>query len=164
MATGKLLIPLALAFPAFMPITGRSSAESRKPERGIHALSWLAGSWSGEHDGGIIEEHWTPPGGRTMIGMSRLVVEGETVFHEYLRIVEKEDGSIHYVAQPRGRCPAVEFRLTEIEVGRAVFENPAHDDPKIIRYALDERDVLTATTEGERDGKRTTHDYSMRRH
>lgn len=141
-----------------------SGVEARlnKPAKGIAALSWLAGSWSGEHDGGIIEEHWTLPNGKSMVGMGRLVVDEKTVFWECLRIVERDDGGIVYIAQPGGRCPAVEFTLTSVEIGKAVFENPRHDDPKVIRYELKaDGKTLSAVTEGDKRGKTIVHETQM---
>ncbi len=85
------------------------SADARlnKPAPGIAGLSWMAGSWAGEHDGGMIEEHWTLPSGKSMVGMARLVIGEKTAFWECLRIVERDDGSVVYLAQPGGKCPPV---------------------------------------------------------
>jgi hypothetical protein len=156
----RVLILLAAAC-----VAGPSAAPARnKPAPGIAAVSWLAGSWRGAHDGGTIEEHWMPPSGRSMSGMARLVIGEKTAFFEFLRIVERDDGSVVYLAQPGGRCPAVEFTLTRCEVGVAVFENPAHDNPKVIRYELsDEGKTLTATTEGDDRGERRVHETVMTR-
>ena len=68
-----------------------------------------------------------------MLAVSRTVKNGRMVAFEFLRIVEK-DGTLFYVAQPGGR-PPTEFALTAIEAASARFENPAHDFPKMIRYA-----------------------------
>lgn len=144
--------------------TGLSAnARLNKPAPGIAGLSWMSGQWAGEHDGGTIEEHWMLPSGKSMVGMARLVVADKTAFWECLRIVEREDGSVVYLAQPAGRCPPVEFRMTFSEVGSAFFENPQHDNPKIIRYTLsDEGRTLTAVTEGDENGKRQVHETVMK--
>lgn len=135
-----------------------------KPEKGIAGLSWLSGSWKGEHDGGVIEEHWMMPSGKSMSGMSRLVIGEKTVFFEGLRIIEKPDGTIEYLAQPGGRCPPVPFTLTSVDVGKAVFENPVHDNPKVITYTLGaDGATLTAVTEGEEKGKPVRHETVMQK-
>lgn len=132
-------------------------------DRAISELAWMAGSWKGEHDGGTIEEHWMSPAGKTMSGMSRLVVGERTAFHEYLRIKQNADGTIDYLAQPVGRCPATPFRLTKLSANLAVFENPAHDDPKLIRYELKSDGTLSATTEGPgKDGGVNAHETVMK--
>ncbi len=131
--------------------------------QGIAKVGWLAGSWSGPHDDGVIEEHWMAPSGKTMIGMGRLVVDGKTIFFEFLRLKEEADGSVVYYAQPGGRSPATPFKLTESRPGVLVFENPEHDDPKVIRYTLGGNGALTAVTEGTaKDGSKTKHqiDYT----
>lgn len=154
-----------LAIGAFTVLTCLvvcADARLNKPAPGIAGLSWLAGVWSGEHDGGVIEEHWMLPSGKSMVGMARLVIGEETAFWECLRIVERDDGSVVYLAQPAGRCPPVEFTMTFVEVGSAVFENPKHDNPKIIRYTLsDEGRTLTAVTEGDEKGKHVVHETVM---
>lgn len=129
---------------------------------GIAALGWFTGSWSGEHDGGIYEEHWTMPEGGIMVGMSKLTIGGRVVFFEYARIVQNKDGTIDYVAQPVGN-PPTKFRMTSSGARTVVFENPQNDDPKIIRY---ERvgDSLQAVTEGTKpDGTPNVHPYRMQR-
>ncbi|MDX2114787.1 MAG: DUF6265 family protein [Planctomycetota bacterium] len=140
------------------------SLGAAKPQKGIGGLSWMAGSWAGPHDGGVIEEHWMLPSGGAMMGMSRLVVNDRALFFEFLRIEERADGAVVYVAQPRGRCPAVEFTLTAVEVGSATFENPAHDNPRRIRYTLsNDGATLTARTEGVEKGAAAVHETVMHR-
>lgn len=143
-----------LAALTLVTLVPSAPAREHKPAPGIAGLSWMAGSWRGEHDGGMIEEHWMAPNGRGMMGMARLVVDGKTPFYEFLRIEERDDGSIVYLAQPKGRCPPVEFQMTSGDVGKAVFENPRHDNPRIIRYSLtNEGKTMVAVTEGVEDGK-----------
>lgn len=142
---------------------GEIAGSAKGLAKPISELAWLAGSWSGEHDGGTIEEHWMAPAGGTMSGMNRLVMGGKTAFHEYLRLKQNADGTIDYLAQPVGRCPPTPFRLTELSATKAVFENPTHDDPKLIRYELASDGSLTATTEGQKpDGTKTAHSTTMK--
>ena len=114
-------------------------------------LSWLAGGWQGILGKAQIEEHWIQPAGGTMLAVSRTVANGRTVAFEFLRIENRADG-IFYVAQPQGR-PPVEFKLTQRSENRAVFENPRHDHPKIIRYSKDADGSLRAEIEGDEKGK-----------
>ncbi len=109
-------------------------------------LAWLAGAWSGTMGRAAIEEHWLPPAGNTLLGVSRTVATGRMVAFEYLRIIEK-NGETFYVAQPNGR-PATEFKLTSVTPTKAVFENTTHDFPKRITYELTAPDSLTATISG----------------
>jgi hypothetical protein len=50
---------------------------------------------------------------------------------------------------PNGRSPATDFVLTRIEARSATFENPAHDFPKMIRYAVTEDGTLEAVVSGD---------------
>ncbi len=111
----------------------------------LSGLRFLEGNWKGESGKALFEERWTDAAGGTMLGVSRTIVSGNMVAFEYLRIEAREDG-VFYVAQPNGN-PKTEFRLTHASEGEAVFENPAHDHPKIIRYRLREG-ALVAETEG----------------
>lgn len=115
----------------------------------LEGLRFLSGKWTGESGKAVIEEHWTEAAGGMMLGLSRTIVSGKAVAFEYLRIEARADG-VFYVAQPNGR-PPTEFKLIRVEAGEAVFENPQHDHPKIIRYRMGEG-TLVAEVEGD-EGK-----------
>jgi hypothetical protein len=115
----------------------------------LEGLRFIEGDWRGESGKARIEEHWIEAAGGTMLGVSRTIVSGKTVAFEFLRIEARADG-IFYVAQPNGSAPT-DFKLTKLSAGEAVFENPQHDHPKIIRYRLGE-DTLVAEVEGD-EGK-----------
>ena len=111
-------------------------------------LSWIAGAWqSAPGAKRQSEEHWTTAAGATMMGMSRTVAGEKTVEFEYLRIEQRADG-IYYVAHPKARCPATDFKLTRASANEAVFENPQHDFPKRIIYRKGADDSLTASVDG----------------
>jgi len=119
------------------------------PSPDLQGLGFLEGNWRGESGKAIIEERWTDAAGGTMLGVSRTIVSGKTVAFEFLRIEAREDG-VFYAAQPNGR-PPTDFKLTRTSANEAVFENPRHDHPKIIRYRLDDG-ALVAEVEGD-EGK-----------
>ena len=111
-------------------------------------LAWIAGDWQTAAGGRRqIEEHWTSVAGGTMMGVSRTVAGDKTVEFEYLRIEQRADG-IYYVAHPKARCPATDFKLTKASATEAVFENPQHDFPKRIIYRKTGDDSLTASIDG----------------
>ena len=115
----------------------------------LEGLRFMEGDWRGESGKARIEEHWIEAAGGIMLGISRTIVSGKTVAFEFLRIEARADG-IFYVAQPNGSAPT-DFKLTKVSAGEAVFENPQHDHPKIIRYRLAD-DTLVAEVEGD-EGK-----------
>ena len=119
-------------------------------------IAWISGDWQTEPGGKRqIEEHWTTVAGGSMLGMSRTVAGDKTVEFEYLRIEQRADG-IYYVAQPKGRCPATDFKLTRVNAQEAVFENPTHDFPKRIIYKKTADDSLTASIDGGEGTKQMT--------
>jgi len=130
---------------------GAPAVEPRS-EDPLQDLAWIAGDWTSVDADTTSEEHWTAPAGGTMLGTSRTVASGRTVFFEYLRIEADEQG-IAYVASPLGRCPPTRFPMVAHDAGSVRFENPEHDDPKSIAYRRD-GDTLTAEVEGP-SGRRT---------
>ena len=96
-----------------------------------------------------------------MIGMSRTVAGGKTVFYEYLRI-ETRGADIYYVAHPRARAPGTDFRLVRVSGNEAVFENMAHDFPKRLIYRKSVDGNLTARIEGDGTEKEKPQEFVYR--
>jgi uncharacterized protein DUF6265 len=128
-------------------LTGSSYTEGVNPASAawtISDLGWMAGGWQTDSAGrAVSEEHWTRPAAGSMIGMSRTRVGDRTVSYEFLRLEERGE-AIYYVASPKGRCPATDFKLTRLSGQEAVFENPQHDFPKRIIYRKNSDAGLTA--------------------
>jgi hypothetical protein len=140
------------------------STPSTAPEAHAHVcgtsvadVAWMAGDWRGPTGAGTVDEHWTDASGDSMLGMSRLVSQGRTVFFEYLRIEARPDG-LYYIAHPKAR-PGVEFKLVRCSEREALFENPEHDHPKRILYRRESADRLTARIEGDEGGKAVAEDF-----
>ena len=155
-------MPTTLALVVVLTITGASGMTSAALNAAdITELGWMSGDWQTAPGGRAqIEEHWTLPAGGSMLGMSRTVAGSKTAEFEYLRIGRRED-AIYYVAQPKGRCPATDFKLIKATAQEAVFENPAHDFPKRIIYRKTAEDSLTASIDGGEGTKQMT--FSFRR-
>jgi hypothetical protein len=108
-------------------------AQLKPTQATLADVTWIAGAWAGGSATVTLEEHWTPAAGGAMLGVSRTVKDNRMVAFEFLRIVERAGGLV-YIAQPNG-VPPTEFTLTALDAESATFENPAHDYPKVIRYA-----------------------------
>lgn len=121
-------------------------------------MSWLAGAWSGGSGPVSFEERWTAAAGGAMLAVSRTIKGDRMVAFEFLRIVER-DGTLIYIAQPDGR-PPTEFRLSAISPDSAMFENQAHDFPKVIAYAKKPDGTLEARVS---DGGRRGETFRFRR-
>lgn len=125
-------------------------------------FAWLAGCWQRSGEGWQTVEHWMKPDGGTMLGMSRTVVRDTTREFEFLQLQADENGDLYYVAFPSGQKETW-FKLTELENNRAVFENPEHDFPQRIIYALKGDGSLWARIEGVSKGKLRGVDFPMQR-
>ena len=123
------------------------AAQERQAARAtISQVAWIAGDWTGQQGQVTFEERWTDPAGGAMLGVARTLKSNRMVAFEFLRIIER-DGGLLYIAQPNGR-PPTEFRLTKIAAEEATFENPAHDFPKVIRYAKREGELQAEISDG----------------
>lgn len=155
----RLLLLLAAALLLCGAVPGRYSARPVPAGEvpGIASLQFLAGPWStspGKAKGPVTEELWMAPKGGLMLGSNRVTKEGRTVFWEQLRIEERANDGVYYVAQPMGKAPGAAFRLTKLGSGYALFENPEHDWPQSIAYGLTDIEgqlevVVSGTEKGE---------------
>jgi len=144
---------------AVLVFCGITFAQEKKTT--IAELSWLAGCWDGSGGGREYLEQWMKPSGQTMLGMSRTVMNGKTVEHEFVQIREQE-GDLFYIAKPSGQAEA-SFKLIKYSNQEAVFENLQHDFPQRIIYRLEKDGSLAAAIEGMSKGKLKHIDFPMKR-
>ncbi|HSP07904.1 MAG TPA: DUF6265 family protein [Acidobacteriota bacterium] len=124
------------------------------------SMSWLAGCWTGTGKVDMME-HWMPPGGGMMLGMSRTVREGKSTVFEFMRIVQ-DGGKCYFVARPSDQAET-RFELVKSGPLEMVFENTRHDFPQRILYRLQPDGTLMARIEGKQDGKDEAVDFLMKR-
>jgi len=153
----KTALSALLVAGLFLPAATRAA---EKPA--AEALGWLAGTWSFERNGRKVTEHWLPPEGGTLMGVSRTTANGRTVEYEFLLIRADEAGDLHYVAKPSGQAEHA-FKLVRLTATEAVFEDPAHDFPQRIIYTLREDGSLLAAIEGLRNGQLRRVEFPYRR-
>jgi Domain of unknown function (DUF6265) len=143
--SGLLILALAAALATESP-----SQPSAAGKGGLAQLTWLAGCWQSISSRGTVEEHWLPPRGNSMVGVSR-TVRSDTLLEYELVVLRERDGTIGFEAHPSGQ-PAAVFPARTITDSSATFENPAHDFPQRVGYTL-RADSLIAWIEGERGGR-----------
>lgn len=179
----RLLPPLSAAapakadrFPSFFTaaiLTAASlfllpslSAQIDDPEGIFRELRALEGTWFMPTDRGDRLESWRIQDDSTLVGRDfRIKPEnGDTVTLENLRI-ELRDTNVTYIVIARGQNQnrPIAFRLTQADYDGYVFENPAHDDPKKIRYLLLGNRELQVFTEGKRNNRTVTQEYVFER-
>ena len=150
-----LLLNLVLAgtppaAAAQAPATGDPAAERAT----VEDLAWLAGHWRGEEAGSLSEEIWMEPAGGSMLGMWRLVTDGEARVFELLALVERESGPVllirHFgpalVAREAVASP-VTLPLLGAAAGEAIFEGDENGKTVRLTYRREGEDGLVAVLE-----------------
>jgi hypothetical protein len=123
----------------------------------IDRLAWLAGTWTEQKDGNVVQEVWLGPRGQMMIGANLATFAGRSSY-EFVRIVENSEG-MALLASPGGRSPPTVFKLKELGDKRVVFENPTHDFPQRVLYWIDAQGLLNARIEGQAGGRARAIDW-----
>jgi len=134
------------------------SAQNPKPS--VDQLSFITGCWAFQSGDSETEEYWTKPAGGAMLGLSRTVKGGKTVFTEYTQIRE-QNGALSMFVQLGLAKSTTEFRLTKLAVNEAVFTSDL-ENPHQLVYRR-KGDELAARTEGTKNGKAVFEDYPYRR-
>ena len=131
-------------------------AQETKEEAARPDLGWLAGSWRAEGADGVVwEEHWLPPRGETMVGVTRFVKEGKTQLYEQsvmepgvngptLRIRHFSMGLVPWKSEADG---PESWRFKSAGKSEIVFEEPDRKDLCRVIYRR-EGDILTVRLEG----------------
>ena len=101
----------------------------QRPSATIDDVAWLAGSWVGAAFGGTVEEVWTPPSAGTMVGLFKLVTDGDAKFYEIAWIAEEEGSLVfklkHFHADFTGweeRDELIAFPLVRMDKDAVYFD------------------------------------------
>lgn len=128
----------------------------------LSVVAWLAGCWAADGGEPGTVEHWLPPAGGLMVGVSRTVRSGRAAAFEFMQLRFDDRGRVVFVALPSGQHEAT-FVMTGNEGGAATFENPNHDFPQRVIYRRLSNEKLAARIEGMRDGTVRGVDFPMSR-
>lgn len=128
---------------------------------GIARVAWLAGCWESVTPKRVIEEQWTAPRGRNMVGMGR-TVRGDSLVDYELTVIREEGDGLAYEAHPAGQ-PEATFRSITISESHVTFENLEHDFPQRVMYRRLGADSLIGRVEGTENGKTRGIDFPYRR-
>lgn len=107
----------------------KSLGDAHSPPATITDISWIQGNWQGKALGGQTEEIWSAPSAGSMMGMFKLISEGEISFYELLTIVES-NGSLllrikHFDKDMNGweeKDSSIEFPLVDTKKNAAYFD------------------------------------------
>ena len=125
----------------------------------IANLSFMTGCWEVKEGPKLTEEQWSKPAGDTMLGLSRTLKSGKTVFSEFMRIEKTPDG-FAYRARILPGQPGTLFKMIRSTETEVVFENPTHDFPRRILYRKTEGGLF-ARIEGIDKGKPRGVNFTM---
>jgi len=81
----------------FLLITGQPPALAQEEGLTLSSLAWLAGDWRGTEKDLVSQEVWTAPAGDCMVGLWRLVVDGQLKVSEHLTIVQEATGPVMHL-------------------------------------------------------------------
>lgn len=129
-----------------------TAAESTPPKPTVADLAWLTGTWRLERNGRVTVERWSAPAAGLLLGTSHTYVGERTVEYEFIAIRANAAGELVYHAKPSGQ-PEATFTLTQLGARTVRFENPQHDFPQVISYALRADGSLLAAIEGSKSGR-----------
>ena len=126
----------------------------------LDRLSWLTGCWEGRNGAAVVEEIWSKPAGKSMIGLGRTTNQDKTISFEFMQFRE-ENGTLVFLPQPGGGAQ-VRFPLKSITGETLTFENLAHDFPQRVFYEK-KGNLLLAGIEGNIKQKFSREEFQMRR-
>jgi len=134
------IIALGLACLLFSPVnlhaqekltehTLQLGDEGKGPPAKVTDFAWLEGHWEAAALGGTVNEIWSAPASGTMVGMFRLVKDGEAAFYEIFTLTEEDETVLlrlkHFNSDLTGweeKDETVDFPLVALEEGQAFFD------------------------------------------
>jgi hypothetical protein len=125
-------------------------------------LSWLAGRWQGDHEGGQLDEHWLDPGGGTMMCVSRLIFGGKTASAEFMLIEERVDGLYLTIMLPRSGRQEL-LRAAHLRDGEVVFKHTNPEKAERLTYRREGDGSLYVLLEKEKEGRPVMTEFRMGR-
>jgi len=124
-------------------------------------LTWLLGTWRLETETRQVYERWAAISTETWEGYGETRARGtaeapgELLESETLRLVEMA-GEVYYIAKVAHNVLPVAFQLTQCGPDFAIFENRAHDFPRVIAYRLENGTLIAEVGDGEAGGRSFT--------
>ena len=124
----------------------------------------LEGTWISSDRSGEFIERWSTIEETSMEGISYMVLKGDTIFSEEMKLIIDHD-SVYYCPLVTGENngKAIRFKLTSKSETKWVFENKTHDFPQQIIYQFKGNDSLIAIVQGNEDNRFRKLEFRMRR-
>lgn len=124
----------------------------------------LEGTWISSDKSGEFIEKWSTIGDTEMDGTSFMVLKGDTIFSEVMKLMINND-SVYYCPLVTGENngKAIRFKLTSKSPKKWIFENKTHDFPQQIIYQFKGNDSLIAFVQGNEGNRFRRLEFRMRR-
>jgi hypothetical protein len=141
----------------FCSWTARETSEIKK-------CKWLIGTWENKTPKGSIFETWIKPNENELSGKSYIIKESDTIVFETIRLIQEQDG-LYYIPSVKDQNDGAPVRFISkiFSDTQMVFENSAHDFPKVISYTRISADSLVAEISGTIKGKERKQTFPMKR-
>lgn len=144
--------------PTPPPSSGATAASSQfpgapHPNPTLADFAWLAGEWHGTWGPRIAVEAWTPPHAGVMLGSFQLSENGKTLVLEILTLTEDNGALKLYIRHFTPSLAAWEKQdpialdLQSVDATTAIFENPAHGEPKTAAFRRLDADTYVSRFE-----------------
>jgi hypothetical protein len=155
----RFALAVILTASAAMAFAGlrASAADADEPASpSVADLAWMEGTWTTSFGENELEEVWSRPNRKSMMGMFRWSRGGESWMYELMTIEQEESGLIfrlrHFDAQltPWEKEGPLTYPLLRAAANEVAFENPENDRPRRFVYRR-EGDVLIVRLEGAGD-------------
>lgn len=158
---------LAVSLSAALLAPGARPGAAQGGRRNIDRLSWLAGNWRGDLGDGSVQEVWTSPDGRTIMGLHRVVGRNRTPVREFMLIEQLGDGVVMTVRRPGERTNDLDeqpqlYKLMSSTDREALFDTGG-DQPRRLRYRLEGDGTLTVRADLYQDAKPRRIDFKMKK-
>ena len=169
--SGAGIVTALVTVLAFMPALHaqpRQDDDAEGMAARLPQLDFFTGSWRGMLGSTVIEERWSAAEGDNMMGMFRMVKEGEGVFYEFMTIEQAGDTPVLRIRHFSQGLVAWEekdgvdpYPLVELQDTRAVFAN-AISGTRLV-YTCPSPDRLEITLEKPKDGKTSSQVFRFER-
>jgi Domain of unknown function (DUF6265) len=137
---------------------------SAKETSEINKCEWLIGTWENKTPKGSVFETWIKSGEKELSGKSYIVKESDTIVFETIRLIQEQEG-LFYIPSVKDQNDGAPVRFISkiFSDTQMVFENSAHDFPKVISYTKISADSLVAEISGAIKGKERKQTFPMKR-
>ncbi len=142
-----------------------SAQGNKQPENsGLKPFDWLCEHWVEEKGDTVFHEIWTKTNDTVFAGTGCMLVSGDTVFSEKLRL-ERHSTETYYIptVDDQNNGNPVFFTLFATGTDTFPFENKAHDYPQKITYVRTDSNHLYVCVDGTDKGVYRKEEFRLKK-